>query len=98
MILFTWCFLNDFNEEKANELMSTPEKWNKPFFELENGWYNVQISGGFTKQKSEYKNKNRDTIIDLDFEPTFEFIFTQKNRKSDFKANVNESFELINTN
>ena len=49
----------------------------------------IEIYGGFTKQKSE------DTYY---FEPTLEFKFSLKNKKSAFKADINESFELIRNN
>ena len=86
VILFTWWILNDFSDEKVKELFENPEKWNKPFVEVENGWYDVEILGGFTKQKSEGEYY---------FEPTLEFKLTLKERKGDFKGTVNESFELV---
>ncbi|WP_405397518.1 hypothetical protein [Maribacter sp. Asnod2-G09] len=85
VILFTWWILNDFNDEKVEELFENPEKWNKPFVEVENGWYDVEVLGGFTKQKSGE---------DYDFEPTLEFKLTLKEKKGDFRGAVNESFEL----
>ena len=86
VILFTWWILNDFSDEKVEELFENPAKWNKPFVEIENGWYDVEILGGFTKQKSGE---------DYDFEPTLEFKLTLKEKKGDFKGIVNESFELV---
>ena len=96
VILFTWWILNDFSNEKAKELMENPQKWNRPFYELKNGWYDIEIIGGFTKQESKYKDINGNMIIDNSFEPTLEFKFTRKDKKGNFTANVNESFELIN--
>ena len=86
VILFTWWILNDYSDEKVEELFENPAKWNKPFVEIENGWYDVEILGGFTKQKSGE---------DYDFEPTLEFKLTLKEKKGDFKGIVNESFELV---
>ena len=86
VILFTWWILNDFSDEEVEELFENPAKWNKPFVEVENGWYDVEILGGFTKQKSGE---------DYDFEPTLEFKLTLKEKKGDFKGTVNESFELV---
>ncbi|NJB35795.1 hypothetical protein [Croceivirga sp. JEA036] len=96
VVLFTWWFLNDFSDEKVRELMKTPNKWNKPFYEIKNGWYDIDIFGGFTKQESKYKDVNGNIISDSSLEPTLEFSFIRRVRKGDFKANVNESFELIN--
>jgi len=89
VILFTWWILNDFSDEKVEELFENPEKWNKPFVEVENGWYDVEILGGFTKQETEE---------DYDYEPTLEFKLTLKKEKSDFKGKVNEAFELEGAN
>jgi len=95
IILFTWWILNDFTDEKVKELVENPSKWNKPFIEIENGWYDVDILGGFTKQQFEFKNKEGNIIKDYSFEPTFEFKLTLRKKKSDFKADVNQSFELL---
>ncbi len=96
VILFTWWILNDFSDEKAKELMDNPQKWNKPFYELKNGWYDIEIIGGFTKQELKYKDANGNIITDNSFEPTLEFNFKSRDKKGDFTANINESFELIN--
>ncbi|MGD1841050.1 MAG: hypothetical protein ACFB0B_09160 [Thermonemataceae bacterium] len=95
IILFTWWILNDFSDEKVKELVENPSKWNKPFIEIENGWYDVDILGGFTKQPFEFKNKEGNIIKDYSLEPTFEFKLTLRNKKNDFKANINDSFELL---
>lgn len=98
VILFTWWILNDFSDEKVKELVENPSKWNKPFIEIENGWYDVEISGGFTQQPFEFKNKEGNMIEDYSLEPTFEFKLTLSNKKNDFKANINDSFELVAIN
>lgn len=95
IILFTWWILNDFNDEKVKELVENTSKWNKPFIEIENGWYDVDILGGFTKKKSVFKDLNGNKIENYDFEPTYEFKLTLRGEKPDFTAEINESFELI---
>lgn len=95
VILFTWRILNDYNDNNVSKLTDDPAKWNRPFIELKNGWYDVEILGGFTEQKSEVKNVKGNMIEVDDFEPTFEFKFTLKDEKSDFTAPLYESFELV---
>lgn len=95
VILFTWRILNNFSDEKVEELMSSLAQWNRPFIEIDNGWYDVDILGGFTKQKVEFKDIKGNLIEDYSFEPTFEFKLTLRDEKTNFKADINESFELL---
>ncbi len=95
IFLFTWWILNDFSDEKVEELSRNPHKWNRPFIEIDNGWYDVDILGGFTKQKVKFKDKEGNTVKEDSFEPTFEFKLTLRDKKNDFKAKMNESFELL---
>lgn len=94
MILFTWWILNNFTDDRVREIVENPTKWNRPFIEIENGWYDVEILGGFTKQKSTFKDKKGNDITDYFLEPTFEFLLNLKQQKGDFKAETNQSFEL----
>ena len=95
LFLFTWWILNDFNDQQVKELLENPSKWNKPYLEIENGWYDVDILGGFTEQPFEFTNQDGHIVNDYSLEPTFEFKLVLKNKKSNFKANINDSFELL---
>lgn len=95
VILFTWWILTDFSDEKVKELIEYPTKWNRPFIEIKNGWYDVDILGGFTKQKTAFKDREGNDIEKYFLEPTFEFKLTLRDKKSNFKGQVNESFELL---
>lgn len=53
----------------------------KPFFDLENGWYAVEILCGETQQESGW-------------EPTIEFLFEPRETKPVYGANVDYSFHI----
>ena len=94
LMLFTWWVLNDFTNEKIEERIKHQTEYNKPQIELENGWYQVEILGGQTRQEKVIMNQQGEKMKTIELEPTFEFIIKKTNGKGSCKADIFRSYKL----
>ena len=94
IMLFTWCTLNNFIEEKIEERIESQTKYNKPQIELENGWYKIKILGGLTQQENEIINKQGEKTKIINFEPTYEFLIEKTDEKKVCTADIFHSYKL----
>lgn len=80
-MLFTWHILEQFTSEKVEALIDYYRQHKRPFIELPNGWYNIEILGG-------------ETLQNTDYEPTFEFVIQAAKEKKPVEADMNFSFKI----
>ncbi len=73
--LFTMPALADWPEN------SKFVKSNKPFYDLGNGWYNIEITGG-------------ETLQNTGWEPTIEFLFKRATRQPAYNADFNYLYKI----
>lgn len=82
VFLYSWRSLENF----TNDTIETIK--NKPCIEIENGWYQIEILGGQTKQPS-LENSSFSYM-----EPTLEFIFTSIPKQIECTADIYHSYAL----
>ncbi|TQR39708.1 hypothetical protein C7Y47_01365 [Lysinibacillus sphaericus] len=81
LMLFTWRILEQFTNESVHALLNDYRQYNRPMIEVENGWYSIEILGG-------------ETLQDLYYEPTFEFVLRKAERKESVEFDFNSNFTI----
>lgn len=88
--LYTMPYLRDFTATKLESL----KKNRTATIAIQNGWYDVSILGGLTKQISKITNSDNTSIEIETNEPTFEFIIVPRIEKPIYSADFMYRFKI----
>lgn len=90
IFLYTMPYLKDFTTTKLESL----KKNRSATIAIQNGWYDVSILGGLTKQISTVINVDNTSIEVETMEPTFEFIIVPTIEKPIYSADFMYRFKV----
>ncbi|MFB9075939.1 hypothetical protein ACFFLS_13480 [Flavobacterium procerum] len=88
--LYTIPYLRDFTKGTVDLL----KKYKHATVELPNGFYNVSILAGLTKQITDIKTVSGEIKQVEDMEPTFEFLIKPSAERPDFTADFTYPFKV----
>ena len=88
--LFTMPYLRQFTKETVARL----EQLQRAAIDISNGWYQVSILAGQTKQLSTFAGKNGEMLTHIVMEPTFEFLIKPVTGAPDYAGDINRSFAI----
>jgi len=88
--LFTMPYLQQFTKETVARL----EQLQRAAIDISNGWYQVSLLAGQTKQLSTFAGKNGEMLTHIVMEPTFEFLIKPVTGAPDYAGDINRSFAI----